>query len=79
MVRCTGRLEARNLIICTNVLYNYNEELEDNTIKCECNVWKKSKGNMLVEKPKIKSPFATSRCRWENNIRMHLKKMEKMT
>ena len=29
---------------------------------------------MLVGKPEIRSPFARSRRRWENNIRMNLKK-----
>ena len=29
---------------------------------------------MLVEKPEVKNPFARSRRRWENNIRMNVTK-----
>jgi hypothetical protein len=31
--------------------------------------------NILVKKLKGKRPFGTPKCRWEDNIKMHLKEM----
>jgi hypothetical protein len=30
--------------------------------------------NILAEKPKIKRPLGRTRCRWEDNIKIHVKK-----
>jgi hypothetical protein len=67
----------RSFITCTFAKYNYNYQVKEDEMggACSTNGEKSNAYRILVGKPEGKRPLGRSRRRWEDNIRMYLRKI----